>query len=773
MHVFHFFAHLEAAAEALAERRGLTRPQTFFLKPAFVLTNSAILYSVNKTDSLTKKVGYSLALLSPEDAAILQAAARVSSVKRAVNDMKYAEMTSKWLRPCFTKPHRYSTTAEFLLCYDSFNPPPCFRASFPSSGKKRAQSAPSTSQHLYLPLLDLKKTLTLSIASIPVIDDRPFPAYHMSQPNDALIFQSDHLTNGRGNAINFSSESRSPRVPLQHEKVLAMLDDCDTHTGLLARMETLRQYFPLTLTTMVTETAESLLLSARASSYAGTNSGSGSSNQSVGAPLSGVTGSLIPRIRTAPLVDIYQDGTPSTSVHNDTIMSGGSKHVEVSVNKTPSASFHVSDIDCHVNVAPLLQSHLKDETSESHGKVSNERIDSSPILLSTSNESAQTSQLMRFILGTDSLDVLSEYKRSSSNRKELLRRPGRNILSLVSDRVYMGDPFHLLVLLTNVSGLDSLKRPLFQVCMPPETGIFPCYWEGTVGNRTATRAVISINDYQIKLIVPPSPSVYERFTPSFNPVCSAQFNRTAKLISNAAYYTCIWQLKALEPISGIDVEKEEALDGSLGTELVSQVADRLFLHVSRAASIALSKRSSSLVDSNWQHAQSTSDSDTDHSLFAERVAIPSTYATCESHNSIPDPAQSEPSSILDLLTTSPESLSPAVMLADTSVSVSDHVTPVDLRGLFRKPLRSKECLKKHTLRQLSQIVGYNSQSFTTGPSPSQQLITSSLGPSILSSAGTLSASKRDHGSLGVTNKYATRREHMFKAAYEMGLSHKG
>ncbi|EFO64363.1 Hypothetical protein GLP15_5054 [Giardia lamblia P15] len=132
--------------------------------------------------------------------------------------MKYAEMTSKWLRPCFTQPHRYSTAAEFLLCSDPFCP-------LPLRNKKRPQSAPSVVKYPYLSLLDIHKTLTLSIASIPVVDNRPAPAYHMSQLNDTLILESNYPTTLQNNMTRCDPESKSPRVPLQHEKILAMLDN--------------------------------------------------------------------------------------------------------------------------------------------------------------------------------------------------------------------------------------------------------------------------------------------------------------------------------------------------------------------------------------------------------------------------------------------------------------------------------------------------------------------------------------------------------------------
>lgn len=617
----------------------------------------------------------------------------------------------------------------------------------------------------------------------------------MSQLNNTFILRADHQTNMCDSVVGCTTEQKSPRVPIQHEKVLAMLDNCDGHTSLLSRMENLRQYFPLTLTIMTEDTKESLLLSAKASSYTGTSSSSGSNNLTAATSLSGMMKKSASQARASSLVDIYQDVTELISTPREvSIGNNNNESTDISINKKLSSSFHVSDANYCAHMGPLSNSLTDNMKSGSHSQTSNQKIDGHIDFMSGTdvkyNKSVQTPTLVRFTLGTDKLSILPEYEKESSIRKELLRRPGKNILSLLSDKVYMGDPYHLLVLVRNTSQSSSLKYLLSQTSMPPDTRLFPCYWEGTVENRTTARTVVSINGYRLKLIVPLSPSIYEKFTQSFDPVCSARFNRTAQLISNAAYYTRIWRLKTIESISKTDKNNENVDNKCFDTVVVSQVAERLFLCASRAASIALSKHSSLLNPSNQQDIHSDYDIDmqnsntdvqssphlSNQSPFIEQVSNASTSSiVSEQQNSMSNAPQSEQSPILNFSTISPDSLSPLVVLASAPIpasSTSDHAAPANLDELFRKPLRSTDCLKKQSFRQLSQIAHNNSQSFTTIHSPSQPLAASSLGPSLLSSAVALPTLKSGHRKPDSTNRYAKRRDHMFKVAYGMGLSRK-
>lgn len=712
--------------------------------------------------------------------------------------MKYAEMTSKWLRPCFTRPRRYSHAAEYLLCYDNFCPPPCFKSSLCSHIKRRPQSAPSNSKYPYLSLIDIRKTLTLSIASIPVVEDRPVHIYHMSQLNNTGIFKVDHLPSTHNEVTNCTFEQKSPRLPLQHEKVLAMLDNCDDHTSLLSRMEGLRQYFPLTLTTMAAGTTESLLLSAKASSYTGTSSSSGSNNPTIGMSLSGMIKQPYLQVKASSPVDIYQNTGESVSTHNKvSIDSNDNESMNVSITRKQTSSFHISDANSCANVALLSNSLTNDIKSDHCAQASNWKrddcIDSMPNITINCQKSTPSSLLMNFTPGTDRLDILSEYKKESTTRSELLRRPGKNILSLLSDKIYMGDPYHLLILVRDTSRASSLRHPLLKAHTPPEVRIFPCYWEGTVENRTAARVVVSINGYQLKLIIPPSPSIYEKFTKNFDLVCSVQFNRTAQLISNTSYYTHIWRLKAIESISELDDNKESINNTDHSTVSVSKIAGKLSLQTSRAASIPFSNRSSFLNHLNQQDVQLGINTDTlslntstqlshqssNQSPFTGQASdVSNSSPDCEPQDTKLNTQQdySKLSSILNFSTFSPDSLSPltiSVSAPTQSTSTSDYDTPINLNDLFRKPLRSTECLKKHSLRQLSQIAFTNSQSFTKVPSMSQQVAASSLGPSLLSSTRSLPTFKNSHHKSESTNRYAQRRDIMFKVAYEMGLRRKG
>lgn len=697
-------------------------------------------------------------------------------------------MTSKWLRPCFTRPRRYSTAAEFLLCPDPFRP-------LPLRSKGRPQSVPSIARYPYLSLLDIHKTLTLSIASIPVVSNRPAPVYHMSQPNDTLLLGSNYPAAMQSGTTRCDNEPRSPRVPLQHERILAMLDNCDNHTNLLAQMESLRRYFPLTLTTMAAGTVESLLLSAKTSSYTGTSASSGSSNPSAGMSLSGMMRSSIPKDPAAPPMDIYQNVTDSTtSFKGMTSSEHSSKPAEVPVGEILSSSLHSFDVTCSVNTAPLSPSLVCNEKSNSHMHALNERGDkcvgSLSEIFANCSGSKQTSLLVPFVLGTDRLGILAEYKQDSSTRKELLRRPGRSVLSLLSDKVYMGDPYRLLVLPNSGSEPSSPERPLFQAGMPPEAHVFPCYWEGTIENRTAAYTVVSINGYHVRLITLTSPSVYERFAPSFNPVHSVQFNRTAKLISNAAHYTCIWRLKAPEFTFRSDKNEERDFIKSHGTGVVAQVEQQLLLHASRATSIAFSRHSATLDDSTQQCVHPASGADTSYSdiepllslrsanqsPFMEQTDGTSTFPVGRSnHVNVSSSAQSDLSSILNLDTSSQDTLSSAVMLTGSqprSSSTSHCTIPATLDELFRKPLRSKECLRQSASRQLLQYACWSSPSSRAVSSLSQQLAVSSSRPSTLPSAKSLSVLGCNRSRPDIAHKYAKRREHMFKVAYEMGLSRK-
>ncbi|EFO64366.1 Hypothetical protein GLP15_5051 [Giardia lamblia P15] len=574
-----------------------------------------------------------------------------------------------------------------------------------------------------------------------------------------------------------------------------MLDNCDNHTNLLTQMESLRRYFPLTLTTMAAETMESLLLSAKISSYTGTGSSSGSSNPSARMPLSGMMGSSTSKNSAVPPIDIYQSVTDSIiSFEEVTLSEHSNKPTEVPVGENLSTSFHNSDVACNVNMGPLSPSLVCTEKSSSCMHTFNKKGDkcagSLSEIFANCNGSKRTSLLVPFILGTDRLEILAEYNQESATRKKLLRRPGRNVLSLLSDKVYMGDPYHLLVLPSNASKPFSSRRPLFQTGMPPDAHIFPCYWEGTIENRTAARTVVSINGYHVRLITLLSPSVYERFSPSFNPVHSVHFNRTAKLISNAAHYSCIWRLKASELTSRSDKDEEKDCGKVYEIGVMPQVEKQLFLHAPRAASIAFSRRSATLDDSTQQCAHSVSNTNTSYldtdplillhpsnqSPFMEQANGTSTsYIDYSSHVDVSSSAQPGLSSILNFNTLSQDTLSPAVTLTGSqpsSSNTSNYTTPITLNELFRDPLRSKERIRQSASRQLLQHRCWDSRSGKTIPSLSQRPAVSNLEPSTLPPTGNLSVLRRDYNRPDIAHKYAKRREHMFKVAYEMGLSRK-